>query len=187
MKIKSRIKNVYFEKWHTPIGRCQSLWLSATLQTIDSVYFFFRLESDVAKDIHVMSFSRRHPYRMTDEDLAYGSIGKYLAPLHPKKERDSKFHHTYKLWGTNLIEDLDQFKVLSDYKKKRDKNIFEYLIITQDEWIEFILYPHEPDWKVFHDVKIDTLVDYYLKKSRSDSKIDTLEDYYRYLKEVSLN
>lgn len=60
-----------------------------------------------------------------------------------------------------------------------------YLIITGDEWIEFILYPHEPDWEVFHNVKIDTLIDYFMKKSRDEYKINTLEDYYRYIKKVS--
>lgn len=127
MKAKSKIKNAYFEKWLTPVSRCRFLCLSATLQTIESVHFFFRLESDSAKDIHVMSFPRLYPYRITEEDLAHGSIGKYLDFFHKIHEKEPEIRHTYKLWGTNFINDLDEFHILSDRKKKRDKNIYEVL------------------------------------------------------------
>jgi hypothetical protein len=52
---------------------------------------------------------------------------------------------------------------LSDYAKKRDKNIFEYLISTQDEDIEIIC-KNPPQWAFHENVKMNKLVNLYMKK-----------------------
>ena len=55
---------------------------------------------------------------------------------------------------------LDQY----GYAKKRDKNYFEYLISTEDEYIEFIT-PIPPEWELHKNVKIDKLINEYVEKS----------------------
>ena len=101
--------------------------------------------------------------RITDETYAYNCIGKYLNRKVPRK-KDEKRCSTLKLWNTSFIKDIEESNALSGYALERDKNIFQYLIITDDEWVEFIsLNPIE--WTFHKDVKLDELVNVYMKKS----------------------
>jgi hypothetical protein len=72
---------------------------------------------------------------------------------------------TWRLWGTSWILELDTYLVLSDYAKTRDKNIHQFLIQTENEWIEFIC-PYEPDWKTYKNKSLQELMLYYSKKER---------------------
>ena len=80
------------------------------------------------------------------------------------REKNEKTSSTYKLWNTSFIKDVDENHALSNYAPERNKNIFQYLIVTQNEWIEFIsLDPIE--WRLHKNIKEDELVCFYLKKS----------------------
>jgi hypothetical protein len=169
MKIKSVVKGVYFENWKTPIEGVQYLWLSAVLQTASHAHFFFS-EGDALRGrkrrerIYVMTIGRNWPYRIIEEGFAHACIGKYFRDDPQRPRRKSKGHsktqRTWKLWGTSFIRELDEGKVLSDYKKTRDKNIFEYLIATMDERIEFVSGP--PRWTVMRDLTVKAAVQRYL-------------------------
>jgi hypothetical protein len=164
MKIKSEfVKGVYYERWKTPIMHNEQLWLAGTLQTTDKTHMFFSINTDIPKDIHVMTFERFSPYRMTEEYLAYHCIGRYFRS---KKQQNKKIRKcsTWKLWNTSFILDMEIANALSDYAKKRDKNIFEYLISTQDEDIE-IISKSPPQWAFHENVKMNKLVNLYMKKS----------------------
>lgn len=164
MKIKSEfMKGVYYERWKTPVMHNEQLWLSGTLQTADKTHMFFSLNTDIPKDIHVMTFERFSSYRITEEYLAYHSIGRYLRSKKPHNKKIRKCS-TWKLWNTSFILDMEIANALSDYAKKRDKNIFEYLISTQDENIE-IISKHPPEWAFHENVKMNKLVNLYMKKS----------------------
>jgi hypothetical protein len=164
MKIKSEfVKGVYYERWKTPIMYNEQLWLTGILQTINQTHMFFGLNTDAPKNIHVMTFERFCPYRLTEEYLAYHCIGKYFRKKKPHNKRIKKCS-TWKLWNTSFILDLETANALSDYAKKRDKNIFEYLISTQDEDIEIISF-QPPEWTLHENVKMNKLVNLYMKKS----------------------
>ncbi|MBC7458785.1 MAG: hypothetical protein H7235_10930 [Bdellovibrionaceae bacterium] len=172
MKIKSTAgKDVYFENWSTPLDQGQWIWLISLLQTVDSIHFFFAFTGDKAsKRIHVMTIDRYCPYRLIEERYAVGCVGKNL--LERKKEnnypsRNSKGNHikTWKLWGTQFIKEVDENTSLSNYSPIPNKNIVQYLITTEEEYIEFIA-DQEPRWKSYPNMKIENLLVHYSKKTR---------------------
>ena len=171
MKFKSAEKDVFFEKWKTPLSGAQNLWLDAVFQTISHTHFFFSISPHFEKvknrhDVHVMTIGRNWPYRLIEEAYAYKCLGKYFAydPSNPKKKstRRSGPQRTWKLWGTSFIKELDEGKALSDYEQERDKNIFECMIVTQDEWIEFVSGP--PRWELHPHTTVKMAVRRYLKE-----------------------
>ena len=119
------------------------------------------------KRIYVMTIGRTWPYRLIEEEYAYSCIGKYFrgVPRKPKKKskKRSTTQTTWKLWGTNFIKELDQGKALSDYQKERDQSIFEYLIQTEDEWIEFV--SGIPRWTTLRDMTVKSAIRKYLKEA----------------------
>jgi hypothetical protein len=171
MKIKSREKDVFLEKWKTPVGQAETLWLSAVFQSVSHTHFFFSIARHFERlkkkrDVHVMTIGRYWPYRLIEEEYARSCIGRYFHP-HPSEEKHlSDFpiaqSRTWKIWGTSFIHELDRGKALSDYKEERDKNIFEYFILTEGEWIEFV--SPVPRWEVLHDTTVKTAVRRYLKE-----------------------
>ncbi|OFZ45969.1 MAG: hypothetical protein A2381_00220 [Bdellovibrionales bacterium RIFOXYB1_FULL_37_110] len=164
MKVESAYGNeVYVEDWNTPVMHSDQLWLLAELRILNDVHFFFKLNSDSPDDIYVITVSSFCPLRITDEAYAYTCIGKYVDRKVPR-EKNEKTSSTYKLWNTSFIKDVDENHALSNYAPERNKNIFQYLIVTQNEWIEFIsLDPIE--WRLHKNIKEDELVCFYLKKS----------------------
>lgn len=175
MKIKSKLKeNVYFEKWETPLCRARHIWLVSFLQTGNRIHLFFSLEDKASSEIHVMTVSRLCPYRMTDQSHAIRLIANNLVPAriissNRTKNKESFLFKTWKLWGTNFINEVNENSALSGYKNENDENIFQYLIQTQNEWIEFIcaLNPKwGPQWKMYKNKKLHSLLLYYVSKTR---------------------
>jgi hypothetical protein len=162
VKKKSEIvKEVIYEKWKTPIMHNNQLWLHFILQTITGIHFFFTLDQE--KAVHIMTIDSARAYRVTEESLGYHCIGKYFKSKKPLSNRVKKCS-TWKLWNTSFILDMETGNALSGYAKKRNKKYFEYLISAQDEDIEFISYD-EPVWEKRENVKIDKLINEYVKKS----------------------
>lgn len=164
MKIESAYGDeVCFEYWDTPVMYNDQLWLLAELRTMNDIHFFLKLNSISPDDIHVLSISSGWPLRITDETYAYNCIGKYLKQKVPPQEEE-RHSSTYKIWNTSFIKDIEENNALSGYALERNKNIFEYLIITQDEYIEFISLD-SPRWTFHEGAKIVELVNIYMKRS----------------------
>lgn len=163
MKKKSElVKEVIYEKWKTPIMHNNQLWLHFALQTMSGIHFFFSLD-DKKKEIHIMTIKRGSSYRLTEESLGYHCIGKYFKSKNLFSNRVKKCS-TWKLWNTSFVLDMETENALSGYGKKRNKKYFEYLISAQDEDIEFISFT-KPVWEKRENVKIDKLINEYVKKS----------------------
>ncbi|NOT77488.1 MAG: hypothetical protein HOP07_00635 [Bacteriovoracaceae bacterium] len=164
MKVKSSYgKEVYLEDWNTPIMHNEQLWLVAELRIMNGIHLFFKLNSSSRDEYYSFTISFRCPLRITDETYAHNCIGKYLnrKVIRPKDEQRSS---TLKLWNTSFIKEIEENNALSGYAAERDKNIFQYLIITEDEWVEFItLSPIE--WTFHKCIKIDELLNTYIKES----------------------
>lgn len=169
-KNKIKDKKIYYKHWQTPLSGAQNLWLSSVLQTKNRIHFFFQLGKEDEKKIHVMTIYRSWPYRVTDEEYTYGSIpsdnfSKGIN-LTAKKFHKKKFLRTWKFWNTSFVKEIEgRNNSLSNYSHKRDLNLYQYLINTQEEVIEFISL-FEPTWKVHKNKKISSLLSYYSKKTR---------------------
>lgn len=170
MRIKSRAgKDVYFEFWSTPLNEAEWVWISSILQTKDRIHFFFRFNTDSAKEIHVLTTERHNPYRLIEERYAVACVNKNLVPA--KKMKDIFINskgrplRTWKLWGTQYIKEIDENSVLSSENRIAKKNIVQYLIQTQDDCVEFIT-QKEPRWKSYKKSKLEDLLVYYAKKTR---------------------
>lgn len=162
MKEKSDfVKGVIRERWKTPIMHNDQLWLQFILQTITGIHFFFTLDQE--KAIHIMTIESGSSYRLTEESLGYHCIGKYFRTKKPLSKRVKKCS-TWKLWNTSFILDMETANALSGYAKRRDKNRFEYQIASQDEYVEFIS-NDEPLWDKREDVRIDKLINEYVRES----------------------
>jgi hypothetical protein len=168
MKIKSTYgKDVYFEKWQTPMTEGENIWLIHQFMRNGGTYFFFNLYSDQFKKIYVMKISRYSPFRITEECNAVGFISRYFSTKKntPKSIYKNSNNHpisTWKLWGSQYIKEIDYNYALSGYKKKHNKSLFEYIIQTQEVWIEFIS-RFEPEWAVYENKTLEELVTYYMK------------------------
>lgn len=171
MRIKSAAgKDVYFEYWSTPLDKAKSLWLSSVLQTINKIHFFFRFNTDLSKKIHVLTINRLSPYRLIEERYAVGCVDKNLETKKKKKNEKSALlkgfeRRTWKLWGTQFIKEVDENTSLSNYSHTPDKTIVQYLIRTNDEYIEFIT-RQEPKWKSYPNSKLEDLLIYYAEDTR---------------------
>jgi hypothetical protein len=150
MKIKSLEKDVYFEKWKTPLADLGILnfELSGMLQTDGHTHFFFVLRDGTKRKkrtIHVMTIGRGWPLQLIEEGYAYNCLRRYLAPdpSIEKKVLDRKANSssTWKLWGTSFIHELDRGKALSFGMGIPREEIFAYLIQTPDDWIEIVSPP----------------------------------------------
>lgn len=160
MKIKSKLNDVYFEPWQTPVISAENLWCHGVLHT--NWYTHFCVSINAEKDIHVISIDHRSPYRIVDEDHQ-SYLEKYFASDLSPEERKlhiPKLCRTWKIWGTTFIHEMDEGRFLSGLGKEHDKEIFQYLMFTQDEWIEFISDP--PRWETFKDSDIKTVMNHYL-------------------------
>jgi hypothetical protein len=170
MKFKSSYdKEVYFEKWQTPMTNRGNIWLNHQFLTNRYIYFFFRLYPDPLKKIYVMKILRYSPLRITEECNAVGFISKYFR-ISKKRSNSADSNiketlsRTWKIWNTQYIKEIDSNYALSGFTKKRNKKIFQYLIVTQEEWLEFISL-HEPEWKVYKNKTLAELVMRYTKIS----------------------
>jgi len=169
MKIKSEAgKNIYFEHWSTPLDQAKAVWLETFLMIGNKMHFFFRLEKGAPNITYVMSLSRGWPIRFTEEEHAIGCVAKYTVGKNDENIAPVNSHgyqfKTWKLWGTQYIKEMDSNHALSDYKPRRNKNLFQHLIETQEEWIEFICTPGvEPKWKVYKGTDVRSLVRHYTK------------------------
>ncbi len=198
MKIKSKVKKIFFQKWITPVSNLNSnyLWVETILQTSNQVHFFFGIADDSSKVIriddieevpeiaeamgitlkiskkkqkisrglkvyHVMSIPRGYPYRVMDEAEATYCLWDYLIPIKSSSEKRNYRVRTWKLWGTPFSQECNSIGSLSDYDMKKKKDVVEYLVCTEDEWIECI--SPLPTWKSYKGVDLETLVTRHLR------------------------
>ena len=156
-------KDVFYEKWQTPISRGQNVPLWGVLQTLTHVHFFFTIDSK--KNCHVMTIDRIWPYRVIEEGYA-SCIDKYFRESTRQKKkikrRSTGIFRTWKLWGASFVKEIDEGFALSNYKMVHDENQFSYLVVAQDEKIEFI--STKPTWEVFHNTNAKKVMQNYLKK-----------------------
>jgi hypothetical protein len=163
MKIKSSAgKDIFFEAWNTPVMQSEQLWLLRQFFTGSQVHFFFQMNHDSKDEFYVLSVSGGSPFRITEEGLGWTYVGKYIESETPSKKKEKKCS-TFRIWNTSFAKNTYSARPLKE-DERVSEDIFQYLIITQDEWVEFIsLTP--PKWEIHKNVKLEKLVLKYMKES----------------------
>lgn len=165
--IQSKIdKSISFERWETPVGNSSELWVERQLFTTFNTYFFFHKNHDSPVDeYYVLTINGDDPFRLTEEGLGSNTIGG-LVTAENARVRESTKYRTFKVWSTPFAKKSFGSLIISEeeYDKKEK---FQYLIYTQDAWIEFVAFK-PPKWDFHQDKKLDDLVIQYLRKDTLD-------------------
>ena len=165
--IQSKIDtNILFERWETPVGKSNELWLWRQLYTTFNIYLFFQRNHDSPSDeYYVLTINGDDPFRLTEEGLGSNTVGELITG------KDATFcecleYRTFKVWNTSFANKSFSGLVISEeeYVKKEK---FQYLIYTQDTWIEFVAFK-PPKWEFHQNNKLDDLVIEYLGKDTLD-------------------
>lgn len=170
-RIESIAPEVMFAEWDTPLGKCQRLRLLSYFVVFDEHYFLLQ-KDDNKNEIFCLNNPFYGAVAVTKKTLGRTStLEKYLTAKKTKKCVDSNLNNktfTYKLWNTDFLIDVDGTShELSRFADERDKSIYQYLIATEEEWIEIIaLTP--PEWILHKNMNVDEIVNYYLKNYLDD-------------------
>lgn len=165
MKMKSVVDGVSFERWNTPLTGNARVWLSSMYESKIQTHFIFttgygtKLKKD--ERIYVLTIPRASSYRLIEEEYAYTCIGKYFRddPNRPKRRKPARrYQTTWKISGASFTEELDEGKELS---RKREKMRFEYLILTEDEWIGIV--SDSVEWTELNNMTVQSAVRTFLK------------------------
>lgn len=163
MKFKSKMKGVFYEPWDTPVINEEILAFEGILTTRWKNHICFSKYKQ--NDIYVITIHSTDPFRLFEEGHS-SFLNKYFKydELSPEEYTRLKPDscRTWKLWGTQFIKEMDEGLCLSDYKSEHDNNIFQCIVATQDQILEFIC--PNPEWRIFEDSSFEAVVKYYLKE-----------------------
>ncbi|MBP9681372.1 MAG: hypothetical protein KBD76_08200 [Bacteriovorax sp.] len=160
MKGSSSNTNTTIAYWETPIVDHRFLWLAQQAYTGLNNYFFF--ENDIetpANPIYVMTIGAGETFKISDESDSSLRIDQLLQNR-PSSLRERA--RSFKIWNSPLA--LEASYTLGMTSKEYDEiEKFQFLIITQDETIEFLTLK-EPTWEIYEGVKLEDLVIQYIKR-----------------------
>jgi hypothetical protein len=118
------------------------------------IHCFFSSGDKENNTIGVMTTVAGYPFRVINGEFAKTCVGKYF--------NTSPRYFTWKLWETNLIQELDENLELSHFRPEVHKTICEYLVMAKNKWIEII--DCAPEWEVHRNIKVEKLVEQYTRK-----------------------
>jgi hypothetical protein len=158
-------ENIYYDIWETPL-KGSSLYLLSILQDLQFVHFFFLRrfnEGDEDKEeIYELTIPTGDSYKITEENQGWKTNKYFFDGMGPKGEKYQKCR-TYKVWNTPYAKDTYCSGLIVAENNPNPEHIFEYLIIGQDEWVEFFTRA-QPKWtRLEKGSKIADLVAGYLK------------------------
>jgi hypothetical protein len=163
MKQRSeRYPRVRYERWKTPISNAEVITLKKVMQIRGFAHCFFGLGDKKDERIGVMTTIRRYPFRVIDGEFAKTSVGKYFKAKRTRKKVDpTQQYFTWKLWETNLIEELDRTDEVSGFRPEEHKKLCNYLVIAKNNWVEIV--NCAPEWQIYHGVTLEKLIERYMK------------------------
>jgi hypothetical protein len=150
--------------WESPVVDHQFLWLSRQLYTGLNNYFFFNNDDEGPSDpIYVLIIGARDTFKISDESDSSIRISNLLESMLPsQRQRGSSF----KVWNSPLALEAC-LRIGMSSKEYNEMEKFQYIVLTQDETIEFVTL-NEPRWETYEGKELDDLVLYYLKKDSWD-------------------
>lgn len=160
--------NVICDYWETPVIDSDELWLVNQLLTRENVYFFFHKNHDSPpSEYYVLAINGDDPFRITEEGLGWKVVGELLNNKVSSSEKTSAWPKTFKVWNTQFAEEsFGALLITSEEYEKMEK--FQYVIKTQDAWIQFVSFFETPKWEFHQHKKLDDLVIEYLRKDMLD-------------------
>lgn len=160
-------ENISFNIWNTPIMHNEQLWLLRQIFTGSDTHFFFQMNHG-SDDVYVLSIPWTSPFRITEEGLGWTYIGNYFVNKNPDQQKEEKYS-TYKIWNTSFAKNTYRARPLTE-NERNPEDIFQYLIITEDVWIEFITLD-TPKWEFYKNADPDKLVIKYIEKKYQHVKL----------------
>ncbi len=150
--------------WQSPVVDHQFLWLSRQLYTGLNNYFFFNNDIDgPANPIYVLTIGARETFKISDESDSSIRINNLLENMRPSQRKKGA---SFKVWNSPLA--LEACLRLGMPSKEYDEmEKFQYIVLTQDETIEFVSFK-EPKWETYEGIDLDDLVLQYLKRDSWD-------------------
>lgn len=90
-------------------------------------------------------------------------IGRLLKNKRPSTRKRGR---TFKVWNSRLALEVTEGMLLPE-NEYREMEKFQYVVLAQDESIEFVTYD-EPKWEVHHGISMDDVVIQCLRRDRLD-------------------
>jgi len=163
MKINSAAgKDIYFKEWNTAIKYSDQLHLLTVLQDFQYIHFFFQRRFKKEEEHYELVIPTGSSYRITEEGMWISSVGVLISRENPTKRKKKRIR-SFKIWNTPFAQSMyhGQPVALEDVK---EKDIYQYLIVCQDDWIEFFS-KSPPKWiKLKKGASISKQIGSYLKK-----------------------
>lgn len=162
-------KDVFYERWDTPVKTADQLYLLAILNDDSYVHFFFERRCGETQERYELSVNSREAYRVTEEGMGRSCIGDLFNSKGPNDGIKNSKYRTYKFWNTAFAKNVYEGYALSEKSMEPGKT-FHYMVVSQDEYIEFFtLTP--PQWtRLDKGTKIADLIAGYLKKWGPDEE-----------------
>lgn len=164
MKYRSSFdEKIFFEEAKdVPISYLKNLDLASIIKLGGYIYFFFEgwkiNKSRKSRVGYYVNISSRSPYRLMEEDVAYGTVWKYTSSKKRKHTRKhGEYCKVYRLWGTPYIIEMNTRGTYSDYKEDVDNKVFQLMIITDDDTIE-IVNPKKIEWVKYNPKNMKNII-----------------------------
>jgi hypothetical protein len=163
---------IYYDYWQTPVKN-SSIYLLTILHDMENVHFFFLCRfgdwQNHQEEIYELTIPTGDSYKITEENQGWKTNDHFFDGKGPvKKEDHVRPCRTYKVWNTSYAKETYCSGLIFFENHPNPEHIFEYVIIGQDQWIEFFT-RSEPKWtRLEKGVKIADLIAGYLKESEPD-------------------
>lgn len=137
-------KKITFEEMQdSPISYLKNLDLASVFQISGRLYFFFegwkKNKKRMSRAGYFLVVHNSAPYRLMEEDVAYGTVWKYTSSKKKTyKRKNGEYCKVYKLWGTPYIKEMNTRGTYSNFKEDIDGKLCQIMIITEDETIEIV-------------------------------------------------
>jgi hypothetical protein len=161
-------EDISYEFWETPVKESR-LYLLTILQDSRHVRFFFAGRFNEEKELYELAISTGNSYKVTEENQGWKTNEYFFDGKGPKGDELQK-SRTFKVWNTPYAKDTYCSGLMLAEHEKNPEHIFEYVIICQDEWIEFFT-RGQPKWtRLEKGTKIADLISGYLKEWGPDDE-----------------
>lgn len=145
---------VICDYWKTPLLDSKALWLERQLYTGYNNYFFFTKNGHVPKSpIHILSIRWGDTFKISEEGEGMFWINRLLKNKKPSRRKRGR---TFKVWNSQLALEVTEGMLYPEAEYRKMEK-FQYVVLAQDESIEFVTYD-EPKWELHHGMSLNDAV-----------------------------
>jgi hypothetical protein len=169
MKTQSnRSEEIHYDFWATPVKEAR-VYLLTILQDSRHVRFFFLGKFNEKEELYELTVPTGNSYKITEENQGWKTNEYFFNGKGPKGEELQK-SRTFKVWNTPYAKETYCSGLMLAEHEENPEHIFEYVIICQDEWVEFFTRA-QPKWTHLEKgTRISDLIAAYLKEWGPDEE-----------------